>query len=400
VNQKQTFSVVLSVLVLALLLFFWRMPHATPTQTSSTASLVKKWEFTGSGIFVGSLALADDGTLYAASDDGFIFALDPTGTLQWKTYIGPTKSSPSVGPDGAIYISTSNGKVYALNHSGVVRWSSEVYGGQTAGQNGSAIGRDDLYIHSGDGLYAMRLSNGQVDWKSVWGGDQWGSVTLLADGTLLSPGRGRLNALDDRGELTWQYPPLPEGATKRNNGYPPPGEFYIGTGMAVGNDRTLYTSVDRTRMVAIGLDGSFKWEFAVKSSQMNFSSPVISTDGTIYYGTNEGGLNALDSSGATKWTLELPNYLRATPVLAQDGSIFVPSGNFLWVISPDGKILSKNPIGIGADASPTLAPDGTIYVATSDGKVMAFDGGHGPLMDSPWPKYQADLANTGNPHTL
>lgn len=399
-SQKQTVVVLVAAVVLGLLLFLWRMPHATPTSSSSEPALKKKWEFTGSGRFVASLAMADDGTLYAVSNDGFIFALDPSGSLQWKTYVGPTKSSPSVGPDGAIYISNDNGKVIALNHSGVVRWSTILYDGMTAGENGSALGRDDLYLHSRDGVYAVRLSNGQVDWSSVWGGDQWGSVTLLSDGTLLSPGRGRLNALDSRGELSWQFPPLTAEATQRNGGHPPPGDFFVNSGMAVGGDRTVYTDIDRTRMVAIGLDGSLKWEFPGRSMELNHATPVISADGTIYFGTTEGVLYAIDSFGTAKWTLPLENYLRATPVIAQDGSLFVASGNSLRVISADGKILSKNNIGIGADCSPTLGPDGTIYVATSEGKVLAFEGAHGPLMNSPWPKYQADIANTGNPRIL
>lgn len=399
-NQKQTLAVVLTLLIVAVLYFVWSKPMATPAASSSAPALTKKWEFAGSGSFVGSLAMADDGTVYAASDDGFIFALDSSGALQWKTYIGPTKSSPSVGPDGAIYISTDRGKVIALNHSGVIRWSTQVYEGMAAGQNGAAIGRDDLYAHSRDGLYAIRLSNGQVDWSSVWGGDQWGSVTLLPDGTLLSPGRGRLNALDSRGEVNWQYPALTAEATKQNSGFPPPGNFFVNSGMAVDNSRTLYTALDRTRMVAMGLDGSFKWELAAKSFELNHATPVISSDGTIYFGGTDGAFSAVDRFGTVKWTLQLPGYLRATPVIAQDGSLFVASGNFLWVSSPDGKILSKSPIGIGADASPTLGPDGTIYVATSDGKVLAFEGAHGPLINSPWPKYQADLANSGNPHTF
>jgi outer membrane protein assembly factor BamB len=399
-RQKQTLAVVIALLAFATFFYFWRRPAGNSPASKGLPTLTKKWEFTGSGQFIGALALADDGTVYAASDDGFVYALDTSGTLQWKIYIGPTKSSPSIGPDGAIYISNSNGKVFAVNHSGVIRWSTVIYDGFTGGQNGSALGRDDLYIHSRDGLYALRLSNGQVDWSSLWGGDQWGSVTLLPDGTLLSPGRGRLNALDSRGELSWQYPSLSEEATKRNGGYPPPGSFFVNSGMAVDNTRTLYTAIDRTRMAAIALDGSFKWDLPAKSYEINHATPVISIDGTIYFGSTEGALIAVDSSGATKWTLQLPNYLRATPVLAQDGSLFVHSGSWLWVISADGKILSKSEAGTGAESSPTLGPDGTLYVATTNSKIIAFKGAHGPLMNSPWPKYQADIANSGNSHTL
>jgi hypothetical protein len=32
--------------------------------------------------------------------------------------------------------------------------------------------------------------------------------------------------------------------------------------------------------------------------------------------------------------------------------------------------------------------------------VIGYTGGHGGRMNSPWPKYQADLANTGVAHSF
>ena len=208
VEQKKLLAIVLGLVVAAFLFFLWRKPNASKISPSPGISAIeKKWEFTAGGKIFGALAMADDGTLYAAAEDGFVYALNGSGNLQWKTYIGPTRSAPSVGPDGAIYIANSNGRVLALNHSGTVRWTADVYQGNTWGENGSAIGRDYLYIPARGSLCAVRLSNGQVDWQSPWGGEQWGAVTLLPDGTTLSPGRGRLNGIDSRGEIAWQYPP-------------------------------------------------------------------------------------------------------------------------------------------------------------------------------------------------
>jgi outer membrane protein assembly factor BamB len=226
VDQKKLLAIVLAVVVAALLFFLWRKPSAPKISAPhGTPTIEKKWEFTAGGKIFGALALADDGTLYAAAEDGFVYALDGSGTQQWKTYVGPTRSAPAVGADGAIYIANNNGRVMALNHSGSVRWTAEVYQGNTWGENGSAVGRDYLYVPSRGDLCAIRLSNGQVDWQSRWGGEQWGAVTLLPDGTTLSPGRGRLNNIDSRGEVAWQYPALTDEATRNNGGYPPPGNF-------------------------------------------------------------------------------------------------------------------------------------------------------------------------------
>jgi hypothetical protein len=71
------------------------------------------------------------------------------------------------------------------------------------------------------------------------------------------------------------------------------------------------------------------------------------------------------------------------------------NGAGLVTVSPEGKILERVDIAGGLQSSPTLGADGTFYVASGAGKILAFGGTHGALMDSPWPKFQADLANTG-----
>lgn len=400
-DQKKLRAIMLGLVVASLLFFLWRKPSASKIPPPHVIpSIEKKWEFTAGGKIFGALALADDGTLYAAAEDGFVYALDGSGTQQWKTYVGPTRSAPSLGADGAIYIANNNGWVMALNHSGTVRWTAEVYQGNTWGENGSAVGRDYLYVPSRGDLCAVRLSNGQVDWQSRWGGEQWGAVTLLPDGTTLSPGRGRLSGIDGRGEVAWQYPALTDEATRNNGGYPPPGNFFVTTGIAVDSSRTLYAGIGREKFVAMAPDGSPKWELKTVAMEMNRATPVISADGTIFFAGADARLYALDSLGITKWSLALDGPILATPVLAEDGTIFVVHGRFLSAISSDGKVLAQVIIGSGAQSSPTIAPDGTVYVATYDAKVIAYTGGRGGLMNSPWPKYQADLANTGAAHSF
>jgi outer membrane protein assembly factor BamB len=366
-----------------------RKPAASDS-SGGVPVISKKWEFTLGGKITGGLALAGDGTLYAACEDGFVYALDPAGTLQWKTYIGPTEATPAVGPDGAIYVSNNHGRFLALNHSGSIRWTIDSYEGSTFNKNAGALGRDYLYGVSRGNLSAVRLDNGQIAWQSAWGGDQWGSVTLLPDSTLLSPGRAKLTALDANGQVIWQYPAVSTGASP---------SFFISSGIAIDNNRTLYATANRSSLVAMGLDGSVKWELKTTASEMGRSTPVISIDGTIFFGGADATLYALDALGTTKWKFPLAGPVRATPMLAQDGSVFVVAGHNLSAISPDGRLVSQADMGRDTESSPTLAPDGTVYVATTyNSKILAYAGGHGGLMNSPWPKNQADVSNSGTPH--
>jgi outer membrane protein assembly factor BamB len=91
-----------------------------------------------------------------------------------------------------------------------------------------------------------------------------------------------------------------------------------------------------------------------------------------------------------------------TPMLAKDGTVYVLNGVELLAVSPEGKVLATATVAIngGVESSPTLAPDGTVYVASLEGKIMAFAGTHGGLMDSPWPKFQGGLSNSGRARTF
>jgi outer membrane protein assembly factor BamB len=368
--------------------------------SGSRADIPKKWEITLGARSDGALALADDGTIIAACQDGYVYAVDANGALQWKTYIGATQASPSIGSDGAIYIANNNGSVYALNRSGSIRWQSVVYRGNTVGHNAAAIGSSFLFTPSRDGLKAVNLSDGRVEWSAGIGAEQWGAVTLLADGTVLFGGRGRLNAVSTHGDMLWQYPRLTDEALQRNGGFPPPASFAVVSGITPGPDHILFMGMGRNELAAVGQDGALRWQYDSRGTSLNTASPIIAPDGTIYFAHADGHLYAFDSLGSKKWDLEMAAAVAATPLLAADGTIFVLGGHYLYAVTPTGQVLAQHDVGSTITSSPTLAPDGTVYVLNELGMLAAYSGGHGGLSDSPWPKFQADQANTGNerPH--
>jgi outer membrane protein assembly factor BamB len=358
------------------------------------APIKKKWEFNLGSRADGALALSDDGTIIAACQDGFVYAVDSNGKLQWKTYIGATHASPSIGQDGAIYIANDNGTVFALNRSGSQRWQSLVYEGNTYGHNAAAINSSFLFTPSRDGLKAVNLADGKVEWAASLGTEQWGAVTLLADGMLLFGSRGRLTAVSSQGDPYWQYPPLTDEALKRNGGFPPPGNFAVSSGITPGPDHILLVGVGWNELAAVGMDGALRWKLDSRGTTLNTASPVVASDGTIYFAHSNGHLYALDSLGNKKWDLDTVGAISVTPLLASDGTIFLMANRFLYAVTPDGKVIAQADVA-GVTSPPTVAPDGTIYLANASGMLAAYEGGHGGLMDSPWPKYQGDLANSG-----
>ena len=65
------------------------------------------------------------------------------------------------------------------------------------------------------------------------------------------------------------------------------------------------------------------------------SSPAIGSDGTIYIGSNDDNLYAVNPDGTEKWRYVVPGRrpVRASPAIASDGTIYVTTKAY-W---DDGK---------------------------------------------------------------
>jgi hypothetical protein len=89
-----------------------------------------------------------------------------------------------------------------------------------------------------------------------------------------------------------------------------------------------------------------------------YSSPAIGADGTVYVGSYDTKVYALDgATGQKRWEFTTGD----------------------WVYS-----------------SPAIGADGTVYVGSDDNKVYAlYTGSVGGLAQSPWPKFRGDARNTG-----
>ena len=370
---------------------------------SSSQAIPVKWEFTASGPISASLALADDGTVYAATEDGFLYAVDASGNQKWKFNAGPMLVSPVLGADGTIYVTNEDQLTSAVSQAGAERWANGggPYAAKDMGAINAAIDQTQLYTPWRGPLRAMRLTDGRFDWPTGYGFQHGGSVAMLPDGVVVYSGVGRLDAADSTGRTQWEYPvmnpPVTVDMITKTGGHIPSGNFWLDSPMAIADDSTIYVCVADSRLVAInGADGRLKWEFKTKAHSVNNASPVIAGDATIYFASGDGTLYALLPDGTQKWALDLGGgAISAAPILAEDETIYVVTSTALVAVSPEGKLLARSSAGAGGDSSPTLDSDGTIYVATRTGKITAFSGTHGGLLSSAWPKFQAGPANSG-----
>ena len=71
--------------------------------------------------------------------------------------------------------------------------------------------------------------------------------------------------------------------------------------------------------------GRTKWSFTAQNHVE--SSPAIGSDGTIYFGSDDGNFYALDSFGNLKWKFPVQNaeIVRSSPAIGADGTIYFGS---------------------------------------------------------------------------
>ena len=108
------------------------------------------------------------------------------------------------------------------------------------------------------------------------------------------------------------------------------------------------------------------------------SSPAVA-GGTVYVGSNEGNVYALNAvTGQKRWSFVAEAQVGSSPTVANGvvyvGTEFVGAFNVLALNSANGNRLWGFQTGNEVFSSPTVA-DGVVYVGSDDDSVYAFQLG-------------------------
>ncbi len=120
-------------------------------------------------------------------------------------------------------------------------------------------------------------------------------------------------------------------------------------------------------------NGTFKWKYGANSAI--YSSPAIGSDGTIYVGSYDDYLYAINPDGTLKWRYGTGGLVFSSPAISSDGTIYVGSqDDYLYAINPDGTLKWKYGTGGYIKSSPAINSNGTIYVGSEDGYLYKISG--------------------------
>lgn len=362
-----------------------------------------RWKGRTDGPILGPPAIDDQGHLYVASQDGRVHSFRPDGSLRW-IFSGASdwmESAPTIGPDGTVYAASWDGGLYAIDGAtGSLKWAFAT-GGVIIGS--PAVGPDGtVFIGSNDSFFYAVHPDGSLKWISEAVPSYSpinGSPVLNTAGDAVYFGNddGEFHALSTAtGVSLWNFSVAsvhpPDSTTS----------VAISGAAAIGNDGSIYFGCENGRLYALGYDGTLRWSFA--ATEAIRSSPAIDNNGTLFFAAQDGYLYAVDSLGFQLAETFVGDVFYCSPAIDQTGNVLIAgyagsatlgaASRFLS-ISPDGSIAWEYLIGDYNDASPSIAPDGTFYFAAHDGALYSFEGEAALMSDSPWPRFQANLKQTG-----
>jgi outer membrane protein assembly factor BamB len=125
------------------------------------------------------------------------------------------------------------------------------------------------------------------------------------------------------------------------------------------------------------LEGDRNWIFILYKS---FSFPAIGEDGTIYVGSPDSKLYAINPDGTLKWKFKTKGAIIGTPII-DSKTIYIGSlDKKLYAISADGTLKWKYETEGGILTSPSISPySQTVYIVSNDRYLYAINSYNGKL---------------------
>jgi outer membrane protein assembly factor BamB len=140
------------------------------------------------------------------------------------------------------------------------------------------------------------------------------------------------------------------------------------------NDGKLYTIADTYNNPSI-------LNILSLSSLEIYTTPLIGYDGTIYVGSRDGYLYAVNPFPlfTKKWQYYVGGFLQSSPIMDASGIIYFASGTNMYAIGDGGaygaylKWLNPYSTGGNIKSSPALGMNGYLYFGSDDGYIYAID---------------------------
>lgn len=242
-------------------------------------------------------AVGSDGTIYIGGCG--LHALDPsTGTRKWAFMEGSrVKAPPSIAADGTVYVVFSQDLIVAVNPDGSEKWRNSFTNPWEMSFTAPAIDENGVVYFGAEARYeGTDLSNiyafnpdGTLKWKYPVEGNRFvrASPVIDASGNIIIATKAtetglaaKVFALSEPGSLVWEYD-IENIHITGDDVYSTP---------SVDNNGLIYFGAETGYLYVLNPDGTLNYKYSLPCS-VNWSSPAIGSDGVLYIGGIQSGIN-------------------------------------------------------------------------------------------------------------
>ena len=280
--------------------------------------------------------------------------------------------------ESALY-ANSNGYVYAINpDDGSSLWASPYYFYITSSSSAGLLldGSDQILVgndYDVGYIDSIKPDRSGWNWFTAVSGDVRSNPIIDSSGIVyFGTENGYFYAFNNNpssGTAKWFY--------NIGSGYD-----IKGTPALSPDEATVYfASIDSQYLYALNTsDGSFQWRLNLLGPI--YSSPVVADDGTIYIGSDGGSgvgyLFAVNPDGSQKWRYTFtPTNPHSDPTIGPDGTIYIGNDdNYLYAITDEesaGTLKWRFQTNGDIDSKPLVHEDGTIWVGSNDNYLYVID---------------------------
>jgi outer membrane protein assembly factor BamB len=338
----------------------WALFRGNAHQTGVAASglpqdLQIRWTFKTKDSVESTAAIVGD-TVYVASNDKRLYALDlNSGNEKWHYEAAPFKAPVSVR-NGFVYVGDSDGIFHCVNAAtGKVQWTFKTDSDISSGANFTG---DKVLFGSGDeNLYCLSLAGKELWRFKVPGGPVLGSPVIVGDRTFAAGCDSSLHVIDT--------------ANGKEIGMPVALGGQVGATAAVIGDN-IYVCTMSDEVIAIDWKkGQIAWRFQPPRNRQPFPTSPAATDKLIIAGSRDKRVYGLDrQTGQQVWSFLTKNKVESSPVVVGQRA-FVGSGDhYLYVVDvTTGNELQHFDLGSPIVSSPAVAGN-CLVIGTDDGTIF------------------------------
>jgi len=138
------------------------------------------------------------------------------------------------------------------------------------------------------------------------------------------------------------------------------------------DESTLYVATLGGDVLALDRrDGARRWSIAL--GDRVYATPLVHEDGTVFVGTDAKKLVGIRPDGRIAFRLDVEGEADTAPAFTKEGNVVLAAGKRVYAVRPRGDVVWQYAAGAKVYTAPAVTEDGLVVVGAQDHRVHAID---------------------------